>query len=130
MFRPIRLDHTNCLQVAIKTHSFCVAEPVGSVLAEDLESMYIQSLSDSFSSRLLDLHTIGGTLSQIVPGGARTTDSDGGLSVGLQLLQQYVVKLDNDQIIVSEHCLLVTVPTSYIRYRSSTKIAFCQASRS
>jgi hypothetical protein len=22
MFRPIRLDHTNCLQVAIKTHSF------------------------------------------------------------------------------------------------------------
>jgi hypothetical protein len=23
MFRPIRLDHTNCLQVAIKTHSFC-----------------------------------------------------------------------------------------------------------
>ncbi len=21
MFRPIRLDHTNCLQVAIKTHS-------------------------------------------------------------------------------------------------------------
>jgi hypothetical protein len=24
MFRPIRLDHTNCLQVAIKTHSFIV----------------------------------------------------------------------------------------------------------
>ena len=22
MFRPIRMDHTNCLQVAIKTHSF------------------------------------------------------------------------------------------------------------
>ena len=22
MFQPIRLDHTNCLQVAIKTHSF------------------------------------------------------------------------------------------------------------
>jgi hypothetical protein len=22
MFRPIRVDHTNCLQVAIKTHSF------------------------------------------------------------------------------------------------------------
>jgi hypothetical protein len=22
MFRPIRLDHTNCLQVSIKTHSF------------------------------------------------------------------------------------------------------------
>jgi hypothetical protein len=28
MFRPIRLDHTNCLQVAIKTHSFirCIYE--------------------------------------------------------------------------------------------------------
>ncbi len=24
MFRPIRVDHTNCLQVAIKTHSFYV----------------------------------------------------------------------------------------------------------
>jgi hypothetical protein len=24
MFRPIRLDHTNCLQVAIKTHSFMI----------------------------------------------------------------------------------------------------------
>ncbi len=67
--------------------------PVGSVHTEDLESMYIHSLSGSFSSRLLDLHTIGGTLSQIVPGGVRTTDSDGGLSVGLQLLQQHVVKL-------------------------------------
>jgi hypothetical protein len=22
MFRPIRVDHTNCLQVAVKTHSF------------------------------------------------------------------------------------------------------------
>jgi hypothetical protein len=22
IFRPIRVDHTNCLQVAIKTHSF------------------------------------------------------------------------------------------------------------
>ena len=29
MFRPIRVDHTNCLQVAIKTHSFttCPAGP-------------------------------------------------------------------------------------------------------
>jgi hypothetical protein len=25
MFRPIRVDHTNCLQVAIKTHSFMVS---------------------------------------------------------------------------------------------------------
>ncbi len=64
--------------------------------------MYIRSLAGSFSSRLLDLRPIGGTLSQIVPGGARTTDSDSGLSVGLQLLQQHVVKLDNDQIIASE----------------------------
>ena len=64
--------------------------------------MCIHSLSGSFRSRLLDLRAIGGTLSQIVPGGARTTDSDGGLSVGLQLLQQHTVKLDNDQIIASE----------------------------
>ena len=26
MFRPIRVDHTNCLQVAIKTHSFIERE--------------------------------------------------------------------------------------------------------
>ncbi len=26
MFRPIRMDHTNCLQVAIKTHSFILEE--------------------------------------------------------------------------------------------------------
>jgi hypothetical protein len=59
--------------------------PTGSVHAEELENMYILNLSGSLSSRLLHLLTIGGTLSQIVPGGARTTDSDGGLSVGLQL---------------------------------------------
>jgi hypothetical protein len=76
--------------------------PVGSVHAEELEIMYIRSLAGSFSSRLLDLRTIGGTLSQIVPGGARTKDSDGGLSVGLHLLQQHAVKLDNDQIIAFE----------------------------
>ncbi len=76
--------------------------PAGSVQAEELESMYIRSLAGSFSSRLLDLRAIGGTLSQIVRGGARTTDSDGGLSVGLQLLQKHTVKLDNDQIIASE----------------------------
>jgi hypothetical protein len=51
--------------------------PTGSVHTEDLESMYIRRFSGSFSSRLLDLRVIGGTLSQI--GGARTTDSDGGL---------------------------------------------------
>jgi hypothetical protein len=27
MFRPIRVDHTNCLQVAIKTHSFVLYMP-------------------------------------------------------------------------------------------------------
>jgi hypothetical protein len=75
---------------------------VGSVHTEELESTYIRILAGSFSSRLLVLRVIGGTLSQIVPGGARTSDSDGGLSVGLQLLQQHAVKLDNDQIIASE----------------------------
>ncbi len=74
--------------------------PAGSVHVEELESMYMHSLAGSFSSRLLDLRAIGGTLSQIVPGGARTTDSDGGLSVGLQLLQQHAVKLD--QIIAAD----------------------------
>jgi len=76
--------------------------PAGSVHAEELESLYIRSLAGSFSSRLLDLRAIGGTLSQIVPPGARNTDSDSGLSVGLQLLQKHAVKLDNDQIIASE----------------------------
>ncbi len=74
----------------------------GSVHTEELESTYIRILAGSFSSRLLVLRVIGGTLSQIVPGGARTSDSDGGLSVGLQLLQHHAVKLDNDQIIASE----------------------------
>ncbi len=57
--------------------------PAGSVHAEEVEGLYIRSFAGSFSSRLLDFRTIGGTLSQIVSGGARTTDSDGGLSVGL-----------------------------------------------
>ena len=57
--------------------------PTGSVKVEEFENMYIHILSCSFSSRLFDLSVIGGTLSQIVPGGARTTDSDDGLSVGL-----------------------------------------------
>jgi hypothetical protein len=32
MFRPIRVDHTNCLQVAIKTHSFIHYEWTGAVI--------------------------------------------------------------------------------------------------
>ena len=76
--------------------------PDGSIQAVELESMYIRSLLGSFSSRLLDLRAISETLSQVMPGGARETASDGGLSVGLQLLQKHAVKLDNDQIIASE----------------------------
>jgi hypothetical protein len=76
--------------------------PAGSLHVEDLESMHIRRLSGSLSSRLFDLRVIGGTLRQIVPEGAWTTDSDGGLSVGLHLLQKHTVKLDNDQIIASE----------------------------
>ena len=34
MFRPIRLDHTNCLQVAIKTHSFIETAPTGEARVE------------------------------------------------------------------------------------------------
>ncbi len=49
--------------------------PAGSVHPEELESMYIRRLAGSFSCRLLDLRAIGGTLSQIVPRGARTMDS-------------------------------------------------------
>jgi hypothetical protein len=74
--------------------------PPGRIHVEELESMYIRSLAGSFSSRLLDLRVITGTLT--VPGGARDSDSDGGLSVGLHLLQKHAVKLDNDQIIASE----------------------------
>jgi hypothetical protein len=76
--------------------------PAGTVHAMELESMYIRSLAGSFSSRLLELRAIGGTLSQIIPGEARNTASDGGLSIGLQLLQKHAVKLDNDQLIASE----------------------------
>ena len=76
--------------------------PAGTVHAMELESMYIRSLAGSFSSRLLELSVIGGTLIQIIPGEARNTASDGGLSIGLQLLQKHAVKLDNDQLIASE----------------------------
>jgi hypothetical protein len=53
--------------------------PVGSVHVVDLESMYIHILVGPFSSRLLDLHVIGDTLSQVVSGGARDTSSNGSL---------------------------------------------------
>ena len=76
--------------------------PAGSVHAEELENIYVRSLLGSFSSRLLDLRSIGNTLSQVMPGDARGTASDGGVSIGLQLLQKHAVKLDNDQIIASE----------------------------
>jgi hypothetical protein len=76
--------------------------PDGTIHAEQLESIYIRSLLGSFSSRLLDLRAISGTLSQVMLTGARDTASDGGLPVGLQLLQQHAVKLDNDQTIASE----------------------------
>ena len=76
--------------------------PAGSVHAEELENIYVRSLLGSFSSRLLDLRSIGNTLSQVMPGEARDTASDGGVSIGLQLLQKHAVKLDNDQIIASE----------------------------
>ena len=76
--------------------------PAGSVQAEELENRYVRSLLGSFSSRLLDLRSIGNTLSQVMPGEARDTASDGGVSIGLQLLQKHAVKLDNDQIIASE----------------------------
>jgi hypothetical protein len=76
--------------------------PDGSIQAVELESMYIHSLLGSFSSRLLDLRSISETLIQVMSGRAREMVSDGGLSVGLQLLQKHTVKLDNDQTIVSE----------------------------
>jgi hypothetical protein len=76
--------------------------PAGSVHAEELENIYVRSLLGSFSSRLLDLRSIGNTLSQAMSGEARDTASDGGVSIGLQLLQKHAVKLDNDQIIASE----------------------------
>ena len=42
-----------------------------------------------------------GTLRQGL-GGARDTTSDGSLSLGLQILQQHTVRLDNKQLIASE----------------------------
>ena len=32
MFRPIRVDHTNCLQVAIKTHSFICIKQIKKII--------------------------------------------------------------------------------------------------
>jgi hypothetical protein len=76
--------------------------PDGTIHAEQLESIYIRSLLGSFSSRLLDLRAISGTLSQVMLTGARDTASDGSLPVGLHVLQKHAVKLDNDQTIASE----------------------------
>jgi len=44
MFRPIRVDHTNCLQVAIKTHSFWITQ-VGAVCL----CLYGDASDDAFS---------------------------------------------------------------------------------
>ena len=44
--------------------------PAGNKHAVELERMYIRSLAGSFSSRLLDFRTIGGTFNQIVPTGS------------------------------------------------------------
>ena len=63
--------------------------------------MYIHSLIGPFSSKLTDLHVIRGTLNQVV-GGTRDTASEGCVSLGLKLLQQHAVKLDNDQPVASE----------------------------
>ena len=42
MFRPIRVDHTNCLQVDIKTHSFyallCCGEVVTKLWEKEFET--------------------------------------------------------------------------------------------
>jgi hypothetical protein len=94
--------------------------PVGSIQAVDLESMYTHSILGSFNFRLLDLHSIWDTLSQIMSGGARQTSSDGGLSVGLHLLQKHAVKLNNDQTIVSE--------LKKLQYPSATTRTFLQKS--
>jgi hypothetical protein len=40
MFRPIRVDHTNCLQVAIKTHSFICTSPHATMCMTLSRSIY------------------------------------------------------------------------------------------
>jgi hypothetical protein len=63
--------------------------------------MYIRSLLGPFSSKLTDPHAIRGTLHQVA-GGTRDTVSEGFVSLGLKILQKYVVQLDNDQLVASE----------------------------
>jgi hypothetical protein len=66
MFRPIRVDHTNCLQVAIKTHSFIVMDrqfltiPAASATNERVFSFAGLTLSDLCKSLL------EGTLEEIM----------------------------------------------------------------
>ncbi len=62
----------------------------------------------------------GDTLNQVIPGGARETSSDGGLSVGLQLLQKHAVKFDNDQTIASELRKLQSPRRSLLQTNSGT----------
>ena len=73
----------------------------GSVHEEELENTYIRSLVGPLSSKLYDLRPIQGTLRQVM-GDARDTVSGGSLSLGLQILQQHAVRLDNEQLIDSE----------------------------
>jgi hypothetical protein len=39
MFRPIRVDHTNCIQVAIQTHSFIVLCRLCGLPAKEIQSV-------------------------------------------------------------------------------------------
>jgi hypothetical protein len=41
MFRPIRVGHTNCLQVAIKTHSFIVFASITVVIIKGRSPMKV-----------------------------------------------------------------------------------------
>ena len=75
--------------------------PAGSVHEEELENTYIRSLVGPLSSKLYDLRAIQGTSKQVMEG-ARDTASGCSLSLGLQILQQHAVRLDNEQLIASE----------------------------
>jgi hypothetical protein len=53
MFRPIRMDHTNCLQVAIKTLQFLLASyTLGPRLVGELEHLKIETrlIDEMFAS--------------------------------------------------------------------------------
>ena len=75
--------------------------PVGSIHEEELENMYVRSLLNTFSSKLTDFRAIRGTLLQ-AGGDTRDTASEGGVSLGLTLLQNHAVQLDNAQFVASE----------------------------